>query len=184
MSRIGKQPVKIPDGVHVTLKANCVHVKGPKGEVEQVVHPDMRVKIDEKARKVVVERASDSALHKAIHGTTRALLNNMVRGVVEPFEKRLEIVGTGYSMKVEGGKTLIIQCGFSHAVKVTVPAGIAATNPNPTSVSLHSSDRRALGEFAAYIRRIKPPEPYNLKGIKYGDEVIKQKTGKTFVSGA
>lgn len=176
--------MKIPDGVQVTLKTHAVHVKGPKGEMELPLHPDMRVRVDERARQIVVERPSDSALHKAIHGTTRALINNMVRGVVTPFEKRLEIVGTGYSMKVEGGKTLVIQCGFSHPVKVPIPAGIVATNPNPTSVSLHSCDRHALGEFAAQVRRVRPPEPYNLKGIKYGDEVIKQKTGKTFVSGA
>ncbi len=176
--------MKIPDGVRVSLKPNAIYVKGPKGEVEQVLHPDMRVNIDEKARQIVVERASDSALHKAIHGTTRALINNMIRGVVNPFEKRLEIVGTGYSMKVEGGKTIVILCGFSHPVKVPVPANIVAMNPNPTSVTLHSCDRRALGEFAAHVRQIRPPEPYNLKGIKYGDEVIRQKTGKTFVSGA
>jgi large subunit ribosomal protein L6 len=189
MSRIGKAPVALPAGVKVTKQAgNTVLVEGPKGKMTYAFHPEIGIVVDDKAKQVRVERPSDAKKHRALHGLTRALINNMVRGVVDPYEKKLEINGVGYQAKVEG-KNLVLNVGFAHPVKLAIPAGVSVECPKPTEILIRGVDKQAVGEFAAVTRRVRPPEPYNAKGIKYGEakdqpaEFIKRKAGKAFGSG-
>jgi large subunit ribosomal protein L6 len=188
MSRIGKAPVPLPAGVKVTKQGRTVQVEGPKGKIAFAFHPEMGVVIDDKAKQVRVERPSNAKRHRALHGLTRALLSNMVRGVVDPYEKKLEINGVGYNAKIEG-KTLVLNVGFAHPVKLTIPAGLTVECPKPTEIYVRGVDKQMVGEFAAVARKVRPPEPYNAKGIKYGEakdqpsEVIKRKAGKAFGSG-
>ncbi len=180
MSRIGIKPVDLPKQVKVSLSAGLIVVEGPKGKVNQRLHPDMKVKVE--GEKITVERPSDSRLHRALHGTTRVLIRNAVHGVVTGYSRSLTINGVGYNAKVQG-KELTINLGFSHPVKMTIPDGLTVTTPSPTVIEVTGADRQLVGHFSALIRGKRPPEPYNLKGIKYTDEVIKKKAGKTFVSG-
>lgn len=188
MSRIGKQPVLIPSGVKVLKSGKAVQVEGPKGKTSFTPHPDMGIVVDDKAKVVRVERPSDSKKHRALHGLTRALLNNMVKGVVDPYEKKLEITGVGYGAKVEG-KFLVLNVGFSHPVKLAIPTGINVECPKPTEIFVRGVDKQMVGEFTASARKVRPPEPYNAKGVKYGkakdhpEEIVKRKAGKAFGSG-
>jgi large subunit ribosomal protein L6 len=179
MSRIGKQPVSIPDGVTVTLDdaataIACV-VKGPKGELRHEVHPDMRVSIDEGA--VIVTRPSDAPEHRALHGLTRALVQNMVVGVTDGFRKTLEIVGTGYRAQLEG-QTLVLNVGFSHQVILQPLDGASFEVETPTRVHVSGIDKQVVGQQAALVRQVRPPEPYKGKGIRYENEVVRRKAGK------
>lgn len=180
MSRIGIKPVEVPKGVKVTFAEGHLEVTGPKGKVRQRIHPDMKVKIE--GEKVTVERPSDSAIHKALHGTTRVLVRNAVQGVTKGYLRSLTINGVGYNAKVTG-RELVMSLGFSHPVKLIIPENLTVSCPSLTSIDVNGADRHAVGQFAAVIRAQRKPEPYNLKGIKYTDEVIKKKAGKTFVSG-
>ena len=178
MSRIGKAPISIPSGVTVTVDGGSVQVKGPKGQLEYTHRPEIGVKIEE--NEVRVERVDDSDRRTgAFHGLTRALINNMVIGVTEGYEKKLEIVGVGYNCKVEG-KALVFNLGFAHTVSLDIPEGIAVELKNPTNVAVRGCDKQMVGEMAARIRKLRPPEPYKGKGIKYADEVIRRKVGKAF----
>lgn len=183
MSKIGRKPVEIPDGVDIHVDGSAVKVKGPKGSIEQRLHPDIKVRVDRAAKRVFVERPSDSRKHKALHGLVRAIVNNMVIGVTKGYEKKLEINGVGYNAKVQGND-LIMALGYSHDVVMAIPAGLKVTCPNPTSITIYGVDKHLVGQFAANVRSKRPPEPYNQKGIKYSDEVIRKKAGKTFVSTA
>ncbi|MEE8337312.1 MAG: 50S ribosomal protein L6 [Dehalococcoidia bacterium] len=179
MSRIGKQPISIPDGVTVTLDGAagavvCV-VKGPKGELHQDVHPDISVTID--SGQLIVTRPSDTPKHRALHGLTRALLQNMVVGVTEGYRKTLEIVGTGYRATLEG-ETLVLNVGFSHRVTVEPLAGVSFEVESPTRLHVSGIDKQAVGQQAALVRRVRPPEPYKGKGIRYLGEVVRRKAGK------
>jgi large subunit ribosomal protein L6 len=179
MSRIGKQPVSIPTGVTVTLddaagSVACV-VKGPKGELRHEVHPDMRVSVDDSA--VIVTRPSDAPQHRALHGLTRALVQNMVVGVTEGFRKTLEIVGTGYRATLEG-ETLVLNVGFSHQVMMQPLDGVSFEVESPTRLHVVGIDKQVVGQQAALVRRVRPPEPYKGKGIRYQDEVVRRKAGK------
>ncbi len=180
MSRIGIKPVDVPKGVKVTFAEGNLEAVGPKGKVRQRIHPDMKLKIE--AERITVERPSDSRLHKALHGTTRVLIRNAVHGVSQGYSRSMTINGVGYNAKVLGTE-LTINLGYSHPVKLQIPQGISIVCPTPTVIEVAGSDRQAVGQFAAVIRSKRAPEPYNLKGIKYTDEVIKKKAGKTFVSG-
>jgi len=180
MSRIGKQPVSIPSGVTAEVNGQTVKVKGPKGELSMDVHPVILVKLDKESNALVLERSSDET--SALHGTMRALVNNMVVGVSEGYSRRLEIIGVGFQAQMRG-QDLALIVGYSHPVVLTPPMGVVVELPNPTHISVSGPDKQAVGEFAARIRRAKPPEPYKGKGIKYQDEVIKRKAGKAFVSG-
>ena len=188
MSRIGKQPVLMPAGVKITKAGKAVQVEGPKGKTSYAFHPDMGIVIDDKAKQVRVERPSDSKKHRELHGLTRALLSNMVRGVMDPYEKKLEITGVGYLAKIEG-KNLVLNVGFAHSVKLAIPAGVNVECPKPTEIFIRGVDKQAVGEFTARARKVRPPEPYNAKGIKYGkakdmaEEIVKRKAGKAFGSG-
>jgi large subunit ribosomal protein L6 len=182
MSRIGKKPVSLPAGVTASVSDGVITVKGSNGVLALRFHPSMTLVIDEKSRQVVVDRRDDEAQTRAIHGLTRSLINNMVRGVVSPFEKRLEIVGVGYQAAIVG-KDLSLKVGFSKEVKVPIPANVKCTLPDNTHIVLQSADRQAVGQLAAVIRKIRPPEPYKGKGIRYEGEQVRRKAGKAFASG-
>ena len=177
MSRIGKLPITVPAGVTVTVDAdNLVTVKGPKGTLSQQVNPEITLK--QEGNILTLERPTDSKPHKAMHGLYRALVHNMVVGVTDGFTKTLEMVGTGYRASVEG-KTLTINIGFSHPVVLEAPEGITYETPNQTTILVKGSNKQQVGNLAADIRAIRKPEPYLGKGIKYKDEHIRRKEGKT-----
>jgi large subunit ribosomal protein L6 len=197
MSRIGKQPVALPAGVKVSKTGTKVNVEGPKGKISFDFHPDMTILVDEKAKVVRVERPKDPSQkdgfssekkHRELHGLTRALIQNMVKGVCDPYEKKLEISGVGYQGKIEG-KFLVLNVGFAHPVKLSIPAGLTVECPKPTEIFIRGVDKQLVGEFTARARKVRPPEPYNAKGIKYGkakdcpEEIVKRKAGKAFGSG-
>ncbi len=175
MSRIGKQPIAVPDGVEIDVKPGMVSVKGPKGELSQAVSPDMRV--EQSNGTLTVERPTDRGEHRALHGLTRSLIANMVEGVTDGFEKRLEIQGVGYRARLQG-KALELSVGYSHPVSVTAPEGIEFEVPTPTQVIVRGIDKQLVGEIAARIRRSRPPEPYKGKGVRYAGEHVRRKVGK------
>jgi large subunit ribosomal protein L6 len=179
MSRIGKKPVVIPSGVTVQVAGGKVSVKGKHGELSLVCHPRMKVMFDDAQKQLRVERPADDRESRALHGLTRALLNNMVQGVTTPWEKKLEIQGVGYQASLSG-KTLTLQVGYANAIKLTVPASVTCELPDNTHINLKSADRQAVGQFAAEIRGVRPPEPYKGKGIRYTDERVRRKAGKAF----
>lgn len=177
MSRIGRKPVPIPAGVEVEIGSdNHVRAKGPKGELGRQLHPDMIVRMED--GQVLVQRPSDNNFHRALHGLTRTLVQNLVTGVNSGFEKTLEIHGVGYRA-VQKGADVEIQAGFSHPVLVKAPPGIQIEVSNPTKLYVRGSDKQVVGEVAAGIRAIRPPEPYKGKGIRYGGEYVRRKVGKT-----
>jgi large subunit ribosomal protein L6 len=175
MSRIGKKPIAVPDGVEIDVKPGMVSVKGPRGELSQVVSPDMKVSKDNGT--LTVERPTDRGEHRALHGLTRSLIANMVEGVTNGYEKRLEIQGVGYRARLQG-KTLELSVGYSHPVSVTAPDGIEFEVPAPTQVIVRGIDKQLVGEIAARIRRTRPPEPYKGKGVRYAGEHVRRKVGK------
>ena len=177
MSRIGKLPITVPAGVTVTVDANnLVTVKGPKGTLSQQINPAITVK--QEGNILTLERPTDSKPHKAMHGLYRSLVHNMVVGVHDGFAKTLEMVGTGYRASVDG-KKLTINIGFSHPVVLEAPEGITYETPNQTTIVVKGSNKQQVGNLAADIRAIRKPEPYLGKGIKYKDEHIRRKEGKT-----
>ncbi len=177
MSRIGKQPITIPAGVEVKIGANNeITVKGPKGTLVQTMSSEMIIKID--GSTVVVERPSDAKEHRALHGLTRTLVANMVIGVSEGYTKNLEINGVGYRAAKQGNK-LVMNLGYSHQVEMEEPDGIKIDVPQPNQIIISGYDKQKVGQFAAQVREKRPPEPYKGKGIKYVEEVIRRKEGKT-----
>lgn len=179
MSRIGRMPVAVPAGVTVTLgEGNLVTVKGPKGTLTQQLSPAMTLK--QEGAEVLVTRPNDEKENRALHGLTRALLHNMVVGVTEGYKKELDINGVGYRAAKEG-KKLVLTIGYSHPVEVEEIDGITIDVPNPNHIVVSGCDKQKVGQFAAELREKRPPEPYKGKGIKYTDEVIRRKVGKTGV---
>ena len=177
MSRIGKMPVAIPAGVEVTVAdGNLVTVKGPKGTLTQQLQPSMTIK--QEGAELLVSRPDDGKENRALHGLTRALLHNMVVGVSEGFKKELEINGVGYRAEKKGNE-LVMNLGYSHQVIVPEIDGITIEVPAQNKVIIHGADKQKVGQFAAEVREKRPPEPYKGKGIKYVDEVIRRKVGKT-----
>jgi large subunit ribosomal protein L6 len=175
VSRIGRQPIPLPDGVEVQLETGLVKVKGPKGELEERVSRDMTVEQDNGS--IVVKRPSDRGEHRALHGLTRSLINNMVQGVTDGFEKRLEIQGVGYRAQLQG-KKLVMSLGYSHPVEIEAPEGIDFEVPAPTQVVVRGISKQLVGETAANIRKQRPPEPYKGKGVRYQGEYVARKVGK------
>jgi large subunit ribosomal protein L6 len=175
MSRIGRQPIAIPSGVQVSVEASHVAVSGPLGALEQDFHPDMRIVLDDGTLRV--ERPDDERLHRSLHGLTRTLLANMVDGVTKGFEKRLEIVGVGYRAALKDSD-LEVAAGYSHPVLFPAPDGIAFEVPQPTRIVVRGIDKQLVGETAAKIRKIRKPEPYKGKGIRYEGEHVRKKAGK------
>lgn len=175
MSRIGRKPITVPQGVTVTIEGSTVRVKGPRGELARTLHPDMKVALEDGV--ITVTRPSDQQEHRALHGLTRSLVANMVDGVSTGFTRQLEIVGVGY--KAENRPFgLQMALGFSHPVEVRAPAGIKLTATSPTAVTVEGADKEKVGQIAAEIRNLRPPEPYKGKGIKYAGEIIRRKAGK------
>jgi large subunit ribosomal protein L6 len=176
MSRIGKQPVAVPDGVEITIEPELVKVKGPKGELEERVSRDIAV--EQQNGEIVVTRPSDRGEHRALHGLTRSLIANMVEGVTNGYEKRLEIQGVGYRAQLQGDNKLVLALGYSHPVEITAPAGIDFEVPMPTRIVVRGISKQAVGEVAANIRKQRRPEPYKGKGIRYEGEYVARKVGK------
>ena len=175
MSRIGKLPVSIPSGVTVTVDANTVKVKGPKGELMHRIPSG--ISVDKEDSTINVKRASDETNHKALHGLTRSLIANMMEGVTKGYQKQLEITGVGYKAEVRP-YGLQLALGFSHSIQFRAPAGIKLTAPQPTQIVIDGPDKAMVGQVAAELRGLRPPEPYKGKGIRYAGEIVRRKAGK------
>ena len=179
MSRIGRAPLAVPAGVEIKIEDNnLVTVKGPKGSLTQRLHPSMTIK--QEGAELHVTRPNDLKENRSLHGLTRTLLHNMVVGVTDGFKKTLDVNGVGYRVTMEGGK-LVMNLGYSHQVIMEAPEGITVETPSANQIVVSGSDKQLVGQFAAEIREKRPPEPYKGKGIKYSDEVIRRKVGKTGV---
>lgn len=176
MSRVGKNPVVIPAGVTVTFENDMLTVKGPKGELKTAIHKDITVTVEE--GQVSVTRPSDLRQHRALHGTTRANIQNMVIGVTDGYKKTLELVGVGYRVELQG-PVLVMNIGFSHQMAFLPPKGITFEVASPTQLHVSGIDKQLVGQVTAKIRAVRPPEPYKGKGIKYAGEQIRRKAGKT-----
>ena len=176
MSRIGKKPIEIPSGVEIAIDNNVVAVKGPKGSISRTFHKD--IKISQEENQLIVERPSENKLHRALHGTTRSILSNMVEGVTKGFEKSLELVGVGYRVAKSGSK-VTLSVGYSHPVEFVPEEGIELDVPATNKIIVKGIDKERVGAVAAEIRSIRKPEPYKGKGIKYENERIRRKVGKT-----
>jgi large subunit ribosomal protein L6 len=177
MSRIGRMPIPLPEGVKVDVQGSQVTVKGPKGTLSRSLHPDMEVAVED--NQVRVRRPTDQRHHRALHGLTRALLNNMVVGVTEGFHKQLEVQGVGYRVDLQGDQSLLLQLGFSHNVRIAPPEGITFDVDSRTKViTVRGADKELVGQVAAEIRAWRPPEPYKGKGIRYVGEYVRHKAGK------
>lgn len=181
MSRLGRKPIEIPEKVKVSISGQTVSAEGPAGKNSVVLHGQITVKVD--GGKVVVGAKGTSTIHKMLWGTWRSHVANLLDGVAKGYEKVLEITGVGYNAKVQGDKLTMI-LGFSHPVEMQVPKGLQVACPSATTVSVKGVDKQLVGEFSAQIRAKRKAEPYNLKGVKYKDEVVRRKAGKTFVTGA
>ncbi|WP_088044548.1 50S ribosomal protein L6 [Bacillus sp. EAC] len=176
MSRVGKKELVIPAGVTLTNNNNTITVKGPKGELTRTFSSDMQIELNENVLTVV--RPTDNKEHRALHGTTRALLGNMVEGVTNGYTRNLELVGVGYRATKTGDK-LVLSVGYSHPVEITPENGVEIEVPSNTKISIKGIDKERVGALAAYIRQVRPPEPYKGKGIRYEGEMVRRKEGKT-----
>lgn len=177
MSRVGKKPIEIPSGVTITVDGdNNVTVKGPKGELSRSFSPEMTINVEENV--INVTRPSDSKTHRTLHGTTRALLSNMVEGVSKGYEKTLELIGVGYRAQKQGNK-LVLNVGYSHPVEFEPESGLEIEVPSNTKVIVKGTSKERVGALAANIRDVRPPEPYKGKGIRYEGEYVRRKEGKT-----
>ena len=176
MSRIGNKVIPLPAGVEISNKDNVVTVKGPKGELTRTFSKDIDIRVE--GNEVTLHRLNDTKEMKTIHGTTRALLHNMVVGVSEGFKKELEMRGVGYRAQLQGSK-LVLAVGKSHPDEVEAPEGITFELPNPTTIVVHGISKEVVGQTAAYVRSLRSPEPYKGKGIRYGGEYVRRKEGKT-----
>jgi large subunit ribosomal protein L6 len=182
MSRIGKKPVAVPKGVSVEVGGDrVVTVKGPKGSLNMQLRPEVGVSLDEGRVVVAPTGSGGSREARAFHGMTRALLQNMVQGVARGFDRTLRIEGVGWNASAQGAK-VVLNIGFCHPVPIEMPAGVTVETPNPTTIVLRSADKQAVGHMAAVIRKVRPPEPYKGKGIRYENEVVRRKAGKSFGS--
>lgn len=178
MSRVGKMPISVPAGIKLEMKENLLVVSNDKGSLEEKIHPDMKLSIEEGT--VKVERPSDNRFHKSLHGLTRSLIQNMVTGLTEGYTRKLEIVGVGYRAELKG-KAVILQLGFSHPIYFIPPEGIEIEVPQPTSIVIKGINKQVVGQVAAKIRSFRPPEPYKGKGIRYDGEYVRRKAGKATV---
>ena len=180
MSRIGKQPVPVPAGVKVNIANGVVRVEGPKGKLEQAIHPNMKVASD--GKQLTVTRPNDERQNRALHGLTRALINNMVVGVTTGYEKKLKVEGVGFQAAMKG-KGVELTVGFANRIVHTPPDGVTVAVPDPTTIVVSGADKQKVGQFAAEIRASRKPEPYKGKGIRYENETVRRKEGKSFAAG-
>ena len=182
MSRIGKQPVVLPAGVKVRVADGKVFVEGPKGKLEFAPHRAIKVEVDESAKVVRVSRPDDERQSRALHGLTRSLVANMVQGVTKGYEKRLKIEGIGYQARMDK-KAVVLTVGYANAVEMSPPEGVTVELADPTTIIVKGADKQKVGQFAAEVRAVRKPEPYTGKGIRYENEQVRRKEGKSFASG-
>jgi large subunit ribosomal protein L6 len=184
MSRVGKAPIPVPGDVKVTVADGKVRVEGKKSKLELTYHPNMKVQFDAAAKAITVTRPDDERQNRALHGLTRALINNMVVGVSKGYEKKLKIEGLGYQARIDQ-KSIVLSVGYANQIKLTPPEGVTVEvlDKEGTSISVKGADKQKVGQFAAEIRASRKPEPYKGKGIRYENEVIRRKEGKSFASG-
>jgi large subunit ribosomal protein L6 len=182
MSRIGKQVIAIPGGVKVLVAEGKVKVDGPKGKLEFSPHTAMQVKHDDKAKTITVTRPDDERSSRSLHGLTRTLIANMVEGVTKGYEKKLKIEGIGYQARMNK-KAVVLTVGYANAIEMNPPDGVTVELPDPTTIIVKGADKQKVGQFAAEVRRARKPEPYKGKGIRYENEVVRRKEGKSFASG-
>jgi large subunit ribosomal protein L6 len=182
MSRIGRKPVVVPANVKVSIADSTINVEGPKGKLSFAYRSELGVRYDEAAKQVLVTRPDDERQNRALHGLTRSLIANMVQGVTEGYTKKLEIVGVGYQAQLKKANTVALQVGYANQVVLEAPAGVSVVVPDPTHITISGSDKQAVGQFAAEVRKVRPPEPYKGKGIRYEGEVVRRKAGKAFGS--
>jgi large subunit ribosomal protein L6 len=180
MSRIGRKPVEVPANVKVAVDDSTIHVEGPKGKLTFPFRRELSVRYDGDSKSVLVERHDDERLTRALHGLTRSLIANMVKGVTDGFSRKLEIVGVGYQAQLKAANTLALQVGFAHPVIMEAPAGVSVTLADPTHITITGADKQKVGQFAAEVRKVRPPEPYKGKGIRYEGEQVRRKSGKAF----
>jgi len=183
VSRIGKLPVTVPAGVKVSVIDHTVRVEGPKGQLEQTFLPQVAVEYDAAGMQVLVKRHNDERFSRAAHGLTRALINNMIVGVTSGYEKRLKIEGIGYQARNDKG-AVVLTVGYSNPISLKPPAGVTFEVPDPTTIVVRGADKQKVGQFAAEIRASRKPEPYKGKGIRYENETVRRKEGKSFAGGA
>lgn len=182
MSRIGKQPVTIPAGVKIQVADRTVKVEGPKGKLEFQHHPSITVVFDEQSKAIQVTRPNDERLHRSLHGLTRSLINNMVEGVTKGYEKRLKIEGVGYQARMNK-KAVVLTVGYANQIEMSPPEGVTVELPDPTTIVIKGADKQKVGQFAAEVRASRKPEPYKGKGVRYENETVRRKEGKSFTSG-
>jgi large subunit ribosomal protein L6 len=182
MSRIGRKPVAVPANVKVSIVDSTIQVEGPKGKLSFSHRPEIGVLYDESKREVQVSRRDDERLSRSLHGLTRSLISNMVQGVASGYTRKLEIVGVGYQAQLKKANTVALQVGFANQVVLEAPKGVTVTVPDATHVVITGADKQAVGQFAAEVRKVRPPEPYKGKGIRYEGEAVRRKAGKAFGS--
>ncbi len=182
MSRIGRKPVPVPANVKVSVVDHKVEVQGPKGTLSFSHRPEIGVAYDEAGKQLLVTRSDDERLSRSLHGLTRSLVANMVEGVTTGYTKRLEIVGVGYQAQLKKANTVALQVGYANQVVLEAPAGVSVAVPDATHVVISGADKQAVGQFAAVVRKVRPPEPYKGKGIRYEGETVRRKAGKAFGS--
>lgn len=182
MSRVGRKPIPVPAPVKVDLTSHTVAIQGPKGSLSFEYRETITVNFDESSREITVVRADDERENRALHGLTRSLIANMVEGVTTGYTRKLEIVGVGYQAQLRGKDTVVLQVGYANQIALTAPAGVTITLTDPTHIVLNGPDKQAIGQFAAEIRQVRPPEPYKGKGVRYEGEVVRRKAGKAFGS--
>ena len=182
MSRIGRKPVPVPPSVRVSIAEQTIEIEGPKGKLSFTHRPEIDVKFDQSGGQIVVTRHDDERTNRSLHGLTRSLVANMVQGVTSGYAKKLEIVGVGYQAQLKKANTVALQVGYANQVVLEAPPGVTVAVPDPTHVIISGADKQAVGQFAAVVRKVRPPEPYKGKGIRYEGEFVRRKAGKAFGS--
>jgi large subunit ribosomal protein L6 len=182
MSRIGRKPVAVPANVKIAITDQTIHVEGPKGKLSFKHRPEIGVAFDQPARQILVTRSDDERTNRSLHGLTRSLVANMVQGVTDGYSKKLEIVGVGFQAQLKKANTLALQVGYANQVVMEAPSGVTVVVPDPTHITISGPDKQAVGQFAAEVRMVRPPEPYKGKGIRYEGEFVRRKAGKAFGS--
>jgi large subunit ribosomal protein L6 len=182
MSRIGRKPVVVPANVKVSVADSTIHVEGPRGKLTWSFRSEIGVRYDEAGKQLLVERPDDERQSRALHGLTRSLIANMVEGVTNGYTKKLEIVGVGYQAQLKKANTVALQVGYANQVVLEAPPGVTVVVPDATHITISGPDKQAVGQFAAVVRKVRPPEPYKGKGIRYEGESVRRKAGKAFGS--
>jgi large subunit ribosomal protein L6 len=182
MSRIGRKPIPVPPAVKISIVDSTIQVEGPKGTLRYTHRPEIDVVFDEAGRQIVVTRHDDERVNRSLHGLTRSLVANMVEGVTTGYTRKLEIVGVGYQAQLKKANTLALQVGFANQIVLEAPSGVTVAVPDPTHLIISGPDKHAVGQFAAVVRKVRPPEPYKGKGIRYEGEFVRRKAGKAFGS--